>query len=267
MNTFLELKTQLLMNNELFRMDGRRALITGGAGGFGVTFARALASAGADVALVGRRPEPLQQAAAELSAETGRRSIGIPGDVTDESQVRAAIDVAAAQLGGIDVLINNAGVNVRKPTTEFTLDDWHHVMDTSLTGAFLFTKYLLPGMITRGWGRVIHISSMLGWVGLADRPAYTAAKGALIQFARTTALEVARTGVTVNCLAPGPFMTEINKPVVNNPTSYQAFLDRIPLGRFGDPQELAGAILFLASSASSFMTGSVLTVDGGWTAQ
>lgn len=255
------------MNNELFRIDGRRVLITGGAGGFGVTFARALAQAGADVALVGRRVEPLLQAATDLSAETGRRIIGIPGDVTDEVQVQGAIASAVEQLGGVDILINNAGINLRKPTVDFTLEDWRRVIDTSLTGAFLFTKYALPGMIERGWGRVIHISSMIGQVGLADRPAYTAAKGALIQFARTTALEVARTGVTVNCLAPGPFMTELNKPVVNNPAAYQSFLDRIPLGRFGDPQELAGAILFMASPASSFMTGSVLTVDGGWTAQ
>jgi NAD(P)-dependent dehydrogenase (short-subunit alcohol dehydrogenase family) len=255
------------MNNELFRIDGRRVLITGGAGGFGVTFARALAQAGADVALVGRRVEPLLQAATDLSAETGRRIIGIPGDVTDENQVQGAIASAVEQLGGVDILINNAGINLRKPTVDFTLEDWRRVIDTSLTGAFLFTKYALPGMIERGWGRVIHISSMIGQVGLADRPAYTAAKGALIQFARTTALEVARTGVTVNCLAPGPFMTELNKPVVNNPAAYQSFLDRIPLGRFGDPQELAGAILFMASPASSFMTGSVLTVDGGWTAQ
>jgi NAD(P)-dependent dehydrogenase (short-subunit alcohol dehydrogenase family) len=255
------------MNNELFRLDGRRALITGGAGGFGVTFARALAQAGADVALVGRRVEPLQQAAAELAAQTGRRIIGIPGDVTSEDQARAAVASAVEQLGGVDILINNAGINLRKPTVDFTLEEWRRVIDTSLTGAFLFTKHALPGMIERGWGRVIHISSMIGQVGLADRPAYTAAKGALIQFARTTALEVARKGVTVNCLAPGPFMTELNKPVVNNPTAYQMFLDRIPIGRFGDPEELAGAILFLASPASNFMTGSVLTVDGGWTAQ
>jgi NAD(P)-dependent dehydrogenase (short-subunit alcohol dehydrogenase family) len=255
------------MDNPLFRIDGKRALITGGAGGFGVTFARALASAGADVALVGRRIEPLQQAATELAAETGRRVVGISADVTDEAQSRAAVDAAVEQLGGVDILINNAGINLRRPTVDFTLDDWRRVIDTSLTGAFLFTKYALPGMVARGWGRVIHISSMIGQVGLADRPAYTAAKGALIQFAKTTALEVARTGVTVNCLAPGPFMTELNKPVVNNPAAYQSFLDRIPLGRFGEPEELAGAILFLASPASSFMTGSVLTIDGGWTAQ
>ncbi len=242
-------------------------MITGGAGGFGLTFARALAGAGADVALIGRNPEKLNTAAAALSAETGRRVIGVSADVQDEAQVRAAVEAANIAFGHIDILINNAGINVRKPTVDFSLEEWRSVMDTSLTGAFLCSKHALPGMIARGWGRVIHVASMLGWVGLAERPAYTAAKGGMIQLARTQALEVAKYGVTVNALAPGPFMTDINKPVVGNPAVYQAFLDRLPLGRFGDPEELAPAILFLASDASSFMTGNVLTVDGGWTAQ
>jgi NAD(P)-dependent dehydrogenase (short-subunit alcohol dehydrogenase family) len=250
-----------------FDCTGRVALITGGAGGFGTTFARALAGAGADVALVGRRLDAVTGAAAQIAGETGRRVIGLSADVTSEAQVKAALDAANAQLGKVDILINNAGVNVRKPTIDYGLDEWRNVLDTSLTGAFLCSKHALPGMIERKWGRVIHVASMLGVVGLADRPAYTAAKGGMIQLARTQALEVAKHGVNVNALAPGPFMTDINKPVVNNPDAYQYFLDRLPLGRFGDPEELSGAILFLASGASSFMTGNVLTIDGGWTAQ
>lgn len=252
---------------EIFHIPDRVALITGGAGGFGMTFARALAGVGADIVLVGRRKDALDAAAAQLVSETGRRAIGVQADVTDEAQVQSAVAQAQQAMGHVDILINNAGVNVRKPTVDMSLAEWRQVMDTSLTGAFLFSKYALPGMIERKWGRVIHIASMIGQVGLGERPAYTAAKGGMIQLTRTTALEVAKQGVTVNALAPGPFMTDINKPVVNNPTSYQAFLDRIPLGRFGDPAELSGAILFLASNASSFMTGNVLTVDGGWTAQ
>ena len=142
---------------------------------------------------------------------------------------------------------------------------WATIALIIFLGVAVYIK--VPGMIAKGWGRVIHIASMIGQVGMADRPAYTAAKGALIQLARTMALEVAKQGVTVNALAPGPFMTALNIPVTNNPVAYNAFLDRIPLGRFGQPGELAGAILFLASDASSFMTGSTLTVDGGWTAQ
>jgi NAD(P)-dependent dehydrogenase (short-subunit alcohol dehydrogenase family) len=250
-----------------FDCSGRVAFITGGAGGFGMTFARALAGAGADVALVGRRLDAVTTAAVELSRDTGRKVIGLSADVASEAQVKAAIDATIAQLGKIDILINNAGVNVRKPTTDYSLDEWRSVVDTSLTGAFLCSKHALPGMIERTWGRVIHVASMLGVVGLADRPAYTAAKGGMIQLARTQALEVAKFGVNVNALAPGPFMTDINKPVVNNPGAYRYFLDRLPVGRFGDPDELSGAILFLASNASSFMTGNVLTIDGGWTAQ
>ncbi len=254
------------MTPSVFNLTGRAALITGGAGGFGTVFARALAEAGADIALVGRNKENLDAAASALAAETGRRVIGLTADVADEQQVADAVGAAQRALGSVDILINNAGVNIRKPTIEYLLSDWHTVVDTSLTGAFLCGKYALPGMIAKGWGRVIHIASMIGQVGMADRPAYTAAKGALIQLARTMALEVAKQGVTVNALAPGPFMTALNSPVTNNPVAYNAFLDRIPLGRFGQPGELAGAILFLASDASSFMTGSTLTVDGGWTA-
>ncbi len=242
-------------------------MITGGAGGFGLAFARALAHAGADIALIGRRADVLEAAAAPLAVETGRRVIGVAADVTSEAQIKAAVDTINASLGRIDILINNAGVNVRKPTVEYSLEEWHTVMDTSLTGAFLCSKYTLPGMIERKWGRVIHVASMLGLVGLADRPAYTAAKGGMIQLARTMALEVAKFGINVNALAPGPFLTDINKPILANPTAYQTFVDKLPIGRFGEPDELAGAILFLASNASSFMTGNLLTVDGGWTAQ
>jgi len=202
-----------------------------------------------------------------VAGETGRRALAVEADVTAPEQVRAAVAHVHGELGRIDILINSAGVNIRKPSLEFSLDEWHKVIDINLTGTFLCCQAVAPEMIEAGWGRIINISSMLGNVGLAERPAYTAAKGGVIQLTRTLAIEWARHNVTVNALAPGLFMTDMNRTLMNNPAVYQAFVDKIPLNRWGDPDELGGAIVFMASAASSFMTGAVLTIDGGWTAQ
>jgi NAD(P)-dependent dehydrogenase (short-subunit alcohol dehydrogenase family) len=252
---------------DMFRLDGRVALITGGAGGLGEVFARTLSAAGADVVLVGRREEPLQTLASALKQETGRRAMALPADITDPTQVRRMADKATGEMGKVDILINNAGVNLRKPAVDFTPEEWLGMVQINLNAPFWCAQALAPQMLERGWGRVINISSMLGLVGLGERAPYTTTKGGLIQMTRTLALEWATRGVTVNALAPGPFATAMNLPLTNNPEAYQAFISQIPLGRWGELPEIAGPILFLASNASSFMTGAVLTVDGGWTAR
>jgi NAD(P)-dependent dehydrogenase (short-subunit alcohol dehydrogenase family) len=164
-------------------------------------------------------------------------------------------------------LVNNAGINIRKPTIEMPLADWAQVIDINLTGPFICSKAVAPGMIRKGWGRIIYMSSMLGQIALAGRPPYTASKAGVILLAKTQALEFAKNGITVNAICPGPFGTEMNKPLLENPEAYQAFVSKIPMGRWGEMHEIEGVIIFLASNASSYVTGTTITIDGGWTAQ
>jgi NAD(P)-dependent dehydrogenase (short-subunit alcohol dehydrogenase family) len=252
---------------DLFSLKGKRALITGGHMGLGITMARALADAGADVALASRTHDACVKAAEELTRATGRTSAGFKADVTSASDIaKLAADVEQT-FGPVDILINNAGINRRGAIEDLTEEDFDAVMDTNVKGVLLACRAFMPQMRERGWGRVINLASILGTVGMAQRVPYASSKAAVANMTRVLGLEFATTGVTVNAIAPGPFATEMNRSLLDDPAKYKAFVEKIPMGRWGELHELAGAVVFLASPASSFVTGTILHVDGGWTAQ
>jgi NAD(P)-dependent dehydrogenase (short-subunit alcohol dehydrogenase family) len=255
------------MSLDRFQLHKRLAWITGGSKGLGRQMAGALAGAGADVVVSSRHAGEAAQAAEEIARSHGVRALGLAADVTSESETAALVQRVNEELGPIDILINSAGINVRQPTTELALADWQRVLDINLTGPFVCSKAVIPQMVARNRGRIIHVSSILGHVGLAGRPPYTASKGGLLLLTKTQALELARTGVTVNAICPGPFATEMNKPLLEDPEKYAAFVAKIPMGRWGELHEIEGAAIFLASDAASYVTGTSLLVDGGWTAQ
>jgi NAD(P)-dependent dehydrogenase (short-subunit alcohol dehydrogenase family) len=252
---------------ETFRLDGKVALVTGGARGLGLTMATALAEAGADVAITGRTLGPGEEAAAKIASATGRRAKAFAADVTVAADVERLVSSVEADLGPIDILVNNAGVNIRGTVDQLSEADWDAVIATNLKGPFLCSRAVGPGMVKRGWGRVINLGSILGLVALGGRGPYASSKAGVINLTRVMALEWAGTGVTANAICPGPFATEMNLPLLNDPVKYQEFVKKIPMGRWGELDELAGAVVFLASKSASFVTGASLFVDGGWTAQ
>lgn len=252
---------------DMFRLDGRVALVTGGSKGLGRAMALALSEAGARVALCSRNLAEVNQTAEDLAATTGNEVIGVQADVTDRLSILAMIDACQARLGPVDILINNAGVNVRKPTAELTEDDWDYVIDISVKGSFLCSQAVMSGMIERQWGRIVMLGSIMSHVAIPGRAAYASAKTGVLGLTRALALEGAPHGVTVNCLCPGVFATPMNLPLLNDSVAFQTFLGKIPMGRWAQPEELGGVIVYLCSNASGYMTGTTLTVDGGWTAQ
>ncbi len=248
-----------------FRLDGRVALVTGGNRGLGRAIAEALAEVGASVAVTSRDPDRAEQAAEEIGADTGSRCLGLPLEVRDQAQIDAAVARTLAELGGLHILVNNAGINIREGILELKDASWEEVVGTNLSGAMRCSRAAAPHLKAQGWGRIINMGSILSVVAIPERSSYASSKAGLLGLTRAMALDLAPHGVTVNALCPGVFKTEINRPILNDPDYLEEFLQQVPLGHLGEPAELKGAAVFLASDASSYMTGAALFVDGGWT--
>lgn len=246
----------------LFDLTGRVALVTGTSRGLGQYFARALARAGADLILTSRNRATLAPFAEEIAA-LGRRSASVSLDVCDEASIRSAIAEAESAFGHVDILVNNAGMNIRKPALDVTWDDWNRILDTNLRGSFFVAQAVAPGMINRGFGRIINVGSVTCVAGYAGLAPYGASRGGVRQLTMSLADDWGPHGVTVNCLAPGWFRTEQNKVMYENAEWVDYLCDRIPLKRPGRPDDLDGAVVFLASESSRYITGQTLLVDGG----
>ncbi|MFN4144184.1 MAG: SDR family NAD(P)-dependent oxidoreductase [Runella sp.] len=250
-----------------FDLTGKTAIITGGSKGLGLAMAAGLASAGADLLIVNRNADEGQQAAAQLTQDFGIKAISFAADITQPSNADAMANAAMDTFGRIDILINSAGINIRGPIDELQPQDFEQVMNVNVTGTWLCCRAVTPHMKRAHYGRIINLASTLGLVGLANRTPYTASKGAIVQMTRALGLELAPFNITVNAICPGPFLTDMNVPIADTEEGKKFVVGATALGRWGELREIQGAAIFLASEAASYMIGSMLTVDGGWTAK
>lgn len=251
------------MTPKIFDLSGKAALVTGGSKGLGKAMARGLAEAGADVVISSRSEQELQAALKEILHGTGRRGKYFVADMTRRDDVRRLAQQSLDALGRIDILINNAGTNVAQAIDQIKDEDWDRVMELNLNSVMSLTRALVPQMKSRKWGRIIHISSIMAFLSKERRNMYCATKAALLGLARASAIDLGQDGITVNCIAPGPFLTDLPKSMLSK-EEQQAFADRTVLGRWGDPKELVGPMLLLASEAGSYITGQTIIVDGGF---
>ncbi|WP_152050182.1 SDR family NAD(P)-dependent oxidoreductase [Tautonia marina] len=250
-----------------FDLTGKVAIVTGGNGGIGLGMARGLAQAGAQLALVGRNQEKTTEAARMLAEETGSQVLPVTADVSQEAECERIAREVLNQYGRIDILFNNAGINIRKPPHELTLDEWREVIDVNLTSAFLLSKAVYPAMKAVGGGKIVNIGSMTSIFGSGFAPAYATSKGGIVQLTKSQALAWASDNIQCNAILPGWFDTELTKKArVEISGLHERVLARIPTGRWASPNDMAGTAVWLASPASDYVTGIAIPVDGGYSA-
>ena len=252
---------------KLFDLSGKVAIVTGGSKGLGLAMAEGLASAGANIMIVNRNKIEGEAAATKITEMYGVQAKAYATNVTEQAETEAMAQATMDAFGRIDILINSAGINIRGAIDELSTADFKKVMDVNVNGTWLCSRAVTPFMKAQQDGRIINIASTLGLVGLANRTPYTASKGAVVQMTRALGLELAAHNINVNAICPGPFLTEMNIPIAGTPEAKKFIVGATALARWGELPEIQGAAIFLASPAASYMVGSMVTVDGGWTAK
>jgi len=249
-----------------FHLDGKVALVTGASRGLGKGMALGLAEAGADIVALATNKQKLENTAKEVE-KLGRKALALECDVTDKARVKEVVEEAKKTFGHVDVLVNNAGIIRRSPAKDYPDDYWYDVIETNLNAVFILSREVGKMMIEQGGGKIINIASLLSFTGGITVPSYSASKGGVMQLTKALSNEWAQYNIQVNAIAPGYYETDNTEPLRQDDTRYNEISERIPAGRWGQPEDLKGAIVFLASPASQYVNGHVLVVDGGWTAR